>query len=75
MEVFNILFESAEILKKEVKEIEKRNIISLMQTKNEIKELMAQLSVPKKPKVIYVHDSSTYRYESNFPVDHRIVKR
>jgi hypothetical protein len=33
MEVFNILFESTEILKKEVKEIEKRNIISLQQTK------------------------------------------
>ena len=75
MEVFNILFESAEILKKEIKEIEKRNIVSLLQTNNEIKELMEQLPAPKKPKVIYVHDSSTYKYESNFPVDHRIVKR
>ena len=75
MEVFNILFESAEILKKEVREIEKRNIISLQQTKNEIQELLTQLPVHKKPRVIYVHDTSTYRYKSNFPVDHRIIKR
>jgi len=61
-------------LKKEVKEIEKSNIISLQQTKDEIKELISQLPVPKMPRVVYVHDNSSYRYESNFPVDHRIVK-
>ena len=74
MELFNLLFKSTEILKKEVKEIEKSNIISLQQTKNEIKELISQLPVPKKPRVVYVPDNSSYQYESDFPVDHRIVK-
>ena len=74
MELFNLLFKSTEILKREVKEIEKSNIISLQQTKDEIKELISQLPVPKKPRVVYVHDGSSYQYASVFPVDHRIVK-
>ena len=74
MEILNILFESAEILKQKAKEIEKRNIVSLKQTNSEIEELLANMPQRKQPKVIYIHDNSTYRYESNFPVDHRIIK-
>ncbi|MEE8589327.1 MAG: hypothetical protein V3S80_08310, partial [Sulfurimonadaceae bacterium] len=75
MEVFNILFESGEILKQKINDIEKRNIIALEQSNREIKELLAKVPTPKKHKVIYVHDNSHYQYDSNFPVDHRIIKR
>ena len=74
MEVFNILFESAEILRQKAKEIEKRNIASLKQTQNEIQELLSKVPQPRQHKILYIHDTSNYRYESNFPVDYRIVK-
>ena len=74
MEVFNILFESAESLKQKAKEIEKRNIISLEKTNSEIKALLAKAQKNRAHKVIHVHDSYEYKYESKFPVDYRIVK-
>ena len=74
MEVFNILIESAENLKQKAKEIEKRNIISLEKTNSEIKALLAKASKRRVRKVIHIHDSSENKYESNLPVDYRIIK-
>ena len=74
MEVLSILFESRDILKKQAKEIEKRNIISLQQTDSEIKKLLEKVPTPKKHKIIYVKDNSSYRHVNNFPVDYRTVK-
>lgn len=67
MEVFNILFESADIAKKKAKEVEKANIEALKKSNTEIQALMRNLSTPKKRRVLYVHDN-------DFPVDHRIAK-
>ena len=51
MEVFNILFESGEILKQKINDIEKRNIIALEQSNREIKELLAKVPTPKNIKL------------------------
>ena len=57
MEIFNVLFESNEILKQKAMEVEKSNITALQKTNQEFKELFAQMSRPKKYKVIYVHET------------------
>jgi len=75
MEVFNILFESAEIVKKKAKEIERMNIEALRKSNEEIRVLLSNLPTSKKRKVIYVHDNTHHLHMDNFPVDHRIVKR
>ena len=74
MEIFNILFESAEIVKKKAKEIERMNIVSLQKSNREIQALLKKSAPAKKPDVIYVHDNGSYPDLNNFPVDYRIVK-
>ena len=72
MEVFNTLSKSENTLI--VKEIEKRNIITLQQTNKEIRELLKKVPTRRKHKIFYVKDHSSYLPVSHFPVDHRIVK-
>lgn len=60
MEIFNILFESAEVLKEKAKEIERHNIVSLKETSREIQELLKKSPDSKKRKVIYLNDNNTY---------------
>ncbi len=74
MEVFNILFESAEIVKKKAKEIERINIEALKKSNKEIQLLLNNLPISKKRRVIYVHDRTCHVHKGSFPVDHRIVK-
>jgi len=74
MEVFNILFESTEIVKRKLKEIEKINIEALKKSNEEIKLLLSNLPTPKKHRAIHVHDTAHHLHKGNFPVDHRIVK-
>ena len=76
MEIINLLFQSGEIIKKRVKEIEQRNINSLIETEQEIRDLVnkATKGKSKKRKTIYVHDTSKTHFEHAFPVDYRISK-
>ena len=74
MEVFNILFESAEIVKRKAKEIEKMNIEALKKSNEEIKLLLSNLPTPKKRRASYVYDTTQHPHKGNFPIDHRIVK-
>ena len=74
MEVFNILFESAEIVKRKAKEIEKINIEALKKSNEEIKILLNNLPTPKKRRVVHVYDTVRHLHKGNFPVDHRIIK-
>ena len=57
MQMFNLLFESNEVLKQKAIEIEKSNIVTLEKTNQEVKELLAQIHRPKKHKIIYVHET------------------
>jgi len=57
MEMFNLLFESSEVLNRKAMEIEKSNLETLEKTHQEIKELFKQMHRPKKHKIIYVHDT------------------
>ena len=57
MEMFNVLFESKEVLQKKAMEIEKNNLITLEKTHQEIKNLFLQMHKPKKHKVIYVRET------------------
>ncbi len=75
MKVFNILFESKEILKQKAQEIERRNIIALEKSNREIEALLQKMPTHKKRRVIYVQNDSSYPHVSNFPVDHRIIRR
>ena len=76
MAIMNILFQSGEMIKKRVKEIEQKNIQSLRETQEEIEALLrnAAKSKQKKHKTIYVHDTSRTHFEQAFPVDYRISK-
>ncbi len=71
MKILNMLFESSEVVKEKIKEIEKQNIDTLRKSHLEILELLKK-SVKKKPKVIHVHEESYSKIVGNFPVDHRI---
>jgi len=73
MESHNILFESTEIVKNKLKEIEKINIEALKQSQEEIRLLLNNLPKTKKIRTDYMHDTSQY-HNNSFPVDHRIVK-
>ena len=57
MEMFNVLFQSNEVLKQQAMEVEKSNITALQKTNQEFKELFAQIKRPKRYKVIYVHET------------------
>jgi len=57
MEMFNLLFESSEVLKQKAIEVEKNNIATLEKSQQEIKELFEEMRRPKKHKVIYVHET------------------
>lgn len=72
--MINLLFESGDVLKKKVKEIEKKNIDTLRETNRELAELFNALPKKRKHKVIYVHEHTMQTPVNNFPVDHRIAK-
>ena len=72
--MINLLFESGEVLRKKVKEIEKKNIDALRETNRELAELFNAIPKKKKIKVIYVSEHTKHIPINNFPVDHRIAK-
>ena len=72
--MINRLFESGEIIKKKLYEVEQKNIAALKETNREIAEMLNNLPKPRRHKVLYVHDSSQHHAANNFPVDHRIAK-
>ena len=74
MEVFNILFESAEIVKRKAKEIEKINIEALRKSNEEIKLLLGNLPISNKRRAINVYNTTQHPRKGGFPVDHRIAK-
>ena len=71
--MINLLFESGEVLRKKVKEIEEKNIDALRETNRELAELFNAIPKPRKPRVIYVTENSNHAPINNFPVDHRIA--
>jgi len=72
--MINLLFESSEVLRRKVKEIEKRNIDTLRETNRELTELFNTLPKKKKTKVIYVSEHPKHIPINNLPADHRIAK-
>ena len=72
--MINLLFESGEVLRKKVKEIEKKNIDALRETNRELAELFNAIPKPHKHKVIYVNEHKEHTPVNNFPIDHRIAK-
>ena len=72
--MINLLFESGEVLRKKVKEIEKKNIDALRETNRELAELFNAIPKKRKHKVIYVNEHTKHIPANNFPVNHRIAK-
>ena len=72
--MINLLFESGEVLRKKVVEIEKKNIAALRETNRELAELFNAIPKKRKHKVIYVNEHAKHTPVNNFPIDHRIAK-
>jgi len=64
------LFENTEIIRKKVKELEKRHIKALRKSNLEIEEMLQRLPANKLDKTFSAEEEEP----DCFPVDHRIVK-